>query len=112
MPSRDPSLTLAITRHGWMVGHRRYRLARRRLQLRKCGVIVFLLAAVASATYALLWRPEDANNTAQSAVNVECPQCGEAHSLREVDDLCHGANVAPSAARLPTMIDGAFQGAT
>ncbi|MBA0283840.1 hypothetical protein D7Y26_11035 [Stenotrophomonas maltophilia] len=38
--------------------------------------------------------------------------CGEAHSLREADDLCHGANDAPSAVRLPTMIDGAFQGAT
>ncbi|MRI44302.1 MULTISPECIES: hypothetical protein [Stenotrophomonas] len=51
-------------------------------------------------------------HSADAHGGVEVADCGEAHSLREADDLCHGANVAPSAARLPTMIDGAFQGAT
>ncbi len=34
----------------------------------------------------------------------------EAHALGEADDLCHGANVAPAAISLPTMIVGPFQG--
>lgn len=110
MPSRDPTLTLAIARHGWAAGHRNYRLARRYLQLRKCGVIVLLLAAVASAAYALLWRPQDANNTAQPGFDVEGSQCSESHAHGEADDLCHGVNVARNAISIPTMIGRAIQG--
>ncbi len=35
---------------------------------------------------------------------------GEAHALRETDDLCHAVNVVPAAVSFSTMIDGAFQG--
>lgn len=110
MPSRDPNLTIAISRFGWVAGHRRYRLARLHLQIRKCGVIVLLLAAMTCAVYLLFWGPEHANDTAEPTANVERAQGGKAHSNWEAADLCHGANVAPAAARLPTMINAVFQG--
>lgn len=110
MPSRDPSLTLAIARHGWVAGHRHYRLARRYLQLRKCGVVVLLLAAVASAAHALLWRPEDANNAARPTLNIEGAHCGESHAHGEADDLRHGTHAATGVEPNETMKCAAFQG--
>ncbi len=110
MPSRDPSLTLAIARHGWRDGHRRYRLASRRIQLRKCGVIVFLLAAVASAAHALLWCPEHAHNAADPALNVEGAQCGESHAHGEADDFRHGTHAATGVEPAETMKCTPFQG--
>lgn len=48
--------------------------------------------------------------SAKARPSVVPANCREAHAPREADDLCHGSNVAPAAASLPTMIDGAFQG--
>lgn len=109
---RDPVLILAIARRGWVAGHRRYRLRCLGRKLRKCGVTIVFVALAIAVSVAVCGSPEDRNHTTDAVCGVEGADCGEAHSLREADDLCHGANVAPSAARLPTMIDGAFQGAT
>jgi len=58
-----------------------------------------------------LYRGEqNSNHTAIACLRMEGAECCELHTLGEADDLCHGANVAPAAASLPTMIDGAFQG--
>lgn len=64
------------------------------------------------ATYKNLARrgEQDCDHAADAGGGVVGSDRGEAHALREADDLCHGANVAPAAISLPTMIVGAFQG--
>jgi len=66
-----------------------------------------LFAAIAVAVHR---SPEDRNHATDAGCGVVGAKSGEVHALGEADDLCHGANVAPGAASLPTMIDGAFQG--
>lgn len=111
MPSRDQSLTLAIAQHGWAAGHRRYRLARRRLHLRNCGVIVLLIAAMTIAAHALLWSPEHRDDAAEPAANVECAQCSEAHANGKANYLAHGMHGAPARQINGTMKHRLFQGA-
>lgn len=53
---------------------------------------------------------QDPDHATDAGCGVVGAKSGEVHALREADDLCHGANVAPGAASLPTMIDGTFQG--
>lgn len=64
------------------------------------------------STYKSLARrgKQDCDHAADAGCGVVGSDRGEAHALREADDLCHGANVAPAAISLPTMIVGAFQG--
>lgn len=112
MPMRDPALIVAIVRHGWVAGHRHYRLRCLRTKLRKCGVATALLILSAAIAVGVYWSPEDRNHATDAGCGVVGAKSGEVHALREADDLCHGANVAPAAASLPTMIDGASQGET
>ncbi|PWB28880.1 hypothetical protein DCO49_04015 [Stenotrophomonas sp. SPM] len=53
---------------------------------------------------------QDPDHATDAGCGVVGAKCDEVHALREADDLCHGANVAPVAGSLPTMIDHAFQG--
>lgn len=64
------------------------------------------------STYKCLARQgeQDRDHAADAGCGVVGSDRGEAHALREADDLCHGANVAPGAMSLPTMIVGPFQG--
>lgn len=107
---RDPSLTIAIVRYGWVAGHRHYRLHCLGTKLHKCGVAAAFLALFAAIAAGVYRSPENCNHATDTGRDVEGADSSEAHALREADDLCHGANVAPAAASLPTMIDGAFQG--
>lgn len=50
-------------------------------------------------------------HSADACCGVIGTDSGEAHALRETDDLCHAVNVVPAAVSFSTMIDGAFQGA-
>jgi len=107
---RDPALTVAIVRLGWVDGHRHYRLRCLRTKLRKCGVATAFLTLSAAIAVAVYWSPEDRNHATDAGCGVIGAERGEVHSLREADDLCHGGNVAPAATRLPTMKGAAFQG--
>lgn len=53
---------------------------------------------------------QDCDHATDAGVRVVGADRGEVHALRKADDLCHGANVAPAATRLPTMNGAAFQG--
>lgn len=53
---------------------------------------------------------QDPDHATGAGCGVVGAKSGEVHALGEADDLCHGANVAPAATKLPTMIRGAFQG--
>ncbi|GEM_PF-703674 len=77
---------------------------------RRMGVAAAFLALFAAIAAGVYWSPENCNHATDTGRDVEGAESGEVHALREADDLCHGANVAPAAASLPTMIDGAFQG--
>lgn len=64
------------------------------------------------STYMSLARrgEEDRDYATDAGFSVVGSDRGETHALGEADDLCHGANVAPAATGLPTMIGSAFQG--
>lgn len=64
-----------------------------------------------SGCTSLAYRGEQYRHHATDAgCGVVGAESSEVHALRKADDLCHGANVAPAAARLPTMNGAAFQG--
>lgn len=56
-------------------------------------------------------RKQHRYHSADACCGVIGTDSGEAHALRETDDLCHAVNVASAADSFSTMIDGAFQGA-
>ena len=80
------------------------------MKLRKCGVATAFLTLFAAIAVSVYRSPEDRNHATDAGCGVVGANSGEVHALREADDLCHGANVAPVAGSLPTMIDHAFQG--
>jgi len=71
------------------------------------AAFLILSVAIAASVYR---SPEHRNHTTDAGGGVIGAESGEVHALREADDLCHGANVAPAAGRVPTMIGVAFQG--
>jgi len=52
---RDPALTLAVARHGWVAGHRHHRMRCLRTKLRKCGVATALLILSAAIAVGVYW---------------------------------------------------------
>lgn len=110
MPMRDPALTVAIVRYGWVAGHRHHRLRCLGAKLRKCGVGAAFLILFLAIAASVCRSPEHRNHTTEAGGGVVGAESGEVHALREADDFCHGVDVAPAATGLPTMIGSAFQG--
>lgn len=111
MSARDPALIFSIARHGWVRGHRRYRLFRVWQQIRKSGVVLAFLAMIALLVLGVQGRPQDCNNASRPRVDVKGSDGLKAHALRERDDLWHGSNADVGTTQHGTMKCSAFQGA-
>ncbi len=110
MPARDPALSIAIARFGWVRGHQHYRLHLIRQQLRKGAVVLMLLAMILLLAFGVQGRPQDRNNAACPGANVKGSNGLKAHALREADDLWHSRNFEGGTGRHGTMKCSAFQG--
>jgi hypothetical protein len=111
MRNRDPLLTMAIVKHGWLDGHSLYRAARHCKQRRSCWVASALLALAVVGLGVIQRAPKNSYHAAKPATDIEGPKRGEVHSTRKTDDLAHGRHHAIAHVRGETMKCSWFQGA-
>lgn len=111
MRNRDPLLTMAIVKHGWLEGHSLYRAARRCTQRRNCWVASALLVLTLVGPVVIHRAPKNSYDAAKPDTDIEGPKRGEVHSTRETDDLAHGRHHAIAHVRVETMKCSSFQGA-